>query len=153
MLTLCCIGGSTKTRKAGKDQIGEKGIGFKSVFRVASEVFIASRGYDFKFDKHEKLGMVTPRCAAYPDTRVLDTTQTYLKVEDRPDDDGYLYDAILAQLKVLNRALLLFLRKIKAITITLNIGSTLLTRVLSYSELSIGGSEGCRLSMAPGAQI
>jgi hypothetical protein len=46
---LCSLGKSTKARKQG--YIGEKGIGFKSVFVWSDEPHILSNGFDFKF-KH-----------------------------------------------------------------------------------------------------
>ena len=45
---LCRIGGSTKIKKSG--YIGEKGIGFKSVFMVSDEPHIYSNGFHFKFE-------------------------------------------------------------------------------------------------------
>ena len=58
---LCQVGKSSKARKAG--YIGEKGIGFKSVFKVSDAPEIHSNGYHFKFDRTSKdylLGYVVP---------------------------------------------------------------------------------------------
>lgn len=56
---LCRIGFSTKKlNRAGF--IGEKGIGFKSVFKVADQVWITSGPYSFKFDATKPLGMIAP---------------------------------------------------------------------------------------------
>lgn len=45
------IGKSTKKAAGGrKGYIGEKGIGFKSVFKVADVVRVASGCYEFKFN-------------------------------------------------------------------------------------------------------
>lgn len=52
---LCSLGKSTKAKKQG--YIGEKGIGFKSVFVWTDEPHVLSNGFDFKF-KH---GNITPR--------------------------------------------------------------------------------------------
>jgi hypothetical protein len=46
---LCSVGETTKTTKAGF--IGEKGIGFKSVFTVSDRPEIHSNGYHFRFDR------------------------------------------------------------------------------------------------------
>jgi hypothetical protein len=59
--SLCAIGASTKSKQLG--YIGEKGIGFKSVFRVSDEPYIFSNGYSFKFKKQDdevKLGYIVP---------------------------------------------------------------------------------------------
>lgn len=58
---ICRIGGSTKEKKAG--YIGEKGIGFKSVFKVSDRPEIHSNGFHFRFDKSDEnahLGYVVP---------------------------------------------------------------------------------------------
>lgn len=59
---LCAVGQSTKTKRQG--YIGEKGIGFKSVFRVTRRPHLFSAGYQFYFDREEdpvaKLGYIVP---------------------------------------------------------------------------------------------
>lgn len=60
---ICSTGDSTKT--AAEGYIGEKGIGFKSVFKVAKKVHIQSEPYSFSFEhtrdsSDDGLGMVTP---------------------------------------------------------------------------------------------
>ncbi|KAK6076608.1 hypothetical protein SCUP515_05437 [Seiridium cupressi] len=54
---------STKriNERGQRDSTGEKGIGFKSVFSVADVVEIRSGFFSFKFDCHQKLGMVVPQ--------------------------------------------------------------------------------------------
>eukprot|EP00325_Prymnesiales_sp_UTEX-LB-985_P007436 CAMPEP_0174708020 /NCGR_PEP_ID=MMETSP1094-20130205/10379_1 /TAXON_ID=156173 /ORGANISM="Chrysochromulina brevifilum, Strain UTEX LB 985" /LENGTH=352 /DNA_ID=CAMNT_0015906507 /DNA_START=66 /DNA_END=1121 /DNA_ORIENTATION=- len=59
---ICAVDQSTKKRKAGF--IGEKGIGFKSVFVWCDEPHVLSNGYDFKF-RHghisgQELGFLVP---------------------------------------------------------------------------------------------
>ena len=60
---ICSVGNSTKANSAG--YIGEKGIGFKSVFGIAKKVHIQSGTFSFKFvhsrdDNDDGLGIVTP---------------------------------------------------------------------------------------------
>ena len=61
---ICSVGNSTKKQSAG--YIGEKGIGFKSVFKVARKVHIQSGPFSFAFthtrddDDDDGLGMITP---------------------------------------------------------------------------------------------
>ena len=60
---ICSIGNSTKKHSAG--YIGEKGIGFKSVFKIAQRVHIQSGPFSFAFshtreNDDDGLGMITP---------------------------------------------------------------------------------------------
>lgn len=60
---ICSVGKSTKKHSAG--YIGEKGIGFKSVFKIAQKVHIQSGPFSFAFshtreDDDDGLGMITP---------------------------------------------------------------------------------------------
>ena len=110
---LCKIGGSTKTNKS-LGYIGEKGIGFKSVFMVADEVQIFSNGFQFRFkyDKNDPLTMLIPEWIEHvPDS--VDPTQTniilILNDESKARASRYLDDV--------HPNLLLFLRKLKIIEI------------------------------------
>lgn len=58
---LCDVANSSKKKQLG--YIGEKGIGFKSVFRVTDEPLIVSNGFRFSLPVHDpetKLGYVIP---------------------------------------------------------------------------------------------
>jgi len=57
---LCDVGNSTKQHKVG--YIGQKGIGFKSVFKVTNAAEIHSGGFHIKFDLtlHQSLGYTLP---------------------------------------------------------------------------------------------
>ncbi len=59
---LCSVGNSTKKKSEG--YIGEKGIGFKSVFVVSREPHFFSNGYQFKFQEaphpQVKLSYIVP---------------------------------------------------------------------------------------------
>lgn len=59
--SICKVRDSTKANRTGF--IGEKGIGFKSVFQVAQKVRIQSGPFDFYFEHHPSdtgMGMITP---------------------------------------------------------------------------------------------
>lgn len=61
VLSLCSVGQSTKAKALG--YIGEKGIGFKSVFRVTNQPHIFSNSFRFRFERpHEPddLGYIVP---------------------------------------------------------------------------------------------
>ncbi len=58
---LCSVGDSTKEKQEG--YIGEKGIGFKSVFTVSDRPEIHSNGFHFRYDRSNQqshLGFVVP---------------------------------------------------------------------------------------------
>lgn len=61
---ICSISESTKAGRA--DCTGEKGIGFKSFFKIATTVHISSRGYNFQFDANRLCGMVIPEWKLFP---------------------------------------------------------------------------------------
>jgi HSP90 family molecular chaperone len=70
---LCRVGQSTKKVASASTSnnnatryVGEKGIGFKSVFKAADVIWIASGEYEFKFDKRRPLGMIAPIWDAFP---------------------------------------------------------------------------------------
>ncbi|KAF2103412.1 hypothetical protein NA57DRAFT_31443 [Rhizodiscina lignyota] len=111
---ICSTGESTKTNVRG--YIGEKGIGFKSVFKVAYKVHIQSGVYSFAFE-HQRdgndngLGMVTPVNEPHriiPDVR----TRMILYLLKSCDQDSLRKDLL-----DLPETLLLFLRKLKRLSI------------------------------------
>jgi len=53
--SICSVGKSTKKKKKIEGFIGEKGIGFKSVFKVSSYPHIFSNGHNFKLLGDDKL--------------------------------------------------------------------------------------------------
>ncbi|KAH6898099.1 hypothetical protein B0T10DRAFT_535063 [Thelonectria olida] len=71
-----------KSTKAGvhgsAECIGEKGIGFKSVFKVASVVYISSGNFSFKFDSSEPIGMIAPIWSHFPEPTSRGLTSFYL---------------------------------------------------------------------------
>ncbi|KAL1632852.1 hypothetical protein SLS56_003342 [Neofusicoccum ribis] len=104
---------STKTNdKSGEGYVGEKGIGFKSVFKVADVVWISSGYYSFKFDKRATLGMVTPIWDAFPVNTRPGYTEFYLQLSEDTDVEG-----IKKELLSLQPSLLLFLRRLRNINI------------------------------------
>lgn len=111
---LCGIGMSTKQKARGF--IGEKGIGFKSVFKVADEVFVCSNKYSFKFNTSKPLGMIAPEWVEVSDLpfqRQEGHTQIYLKYK-ADISSTKLHEQLLD----LHAHLLLFLRKIRQLVVT-----------------------------------
>jgi hypothetical protein len=112
---LCRIGDSTKkARDRTKGYIGEKGIGFKSVFNVADVVHISSNNYSFRFDRKGVLGMITPIIESFPGT-ISDRgpkTRILLELHGEPE-----FQEINDELQKLEPQALLFLRKITTMVI------------------------------------
>src|SRR3569833_1281456 len=68
---LSSVGASTKkdATLSQRGYIGEKGIGFKSVFKVAKDDEVVSGFYEFKLDRLEQLGMILPTISPFPAAR------------------------------------------------------------------------------------
>jgi hypothetical protein len=110
---ICKIGRSTKANADHSTRyIGEKGIGFKSVFKVADVVFVKSGYYSFKFDKHAQLGMIAPTWAEFPDKLLSRNTSMLLQLSADYDTEELEHE-----LKCLDPRLLLFLRKLTQINV------------------------------------
>jgi hypothetical protein len=108
---LCTIGQSTKAGLHHATRyIGEKGIGFKSVFKIADVVWISSLDYTFKFDKRKELGMITPEWETFPEPTRTGYTSFYLKLSANFNEEELLNDVT-----GLDPELLLFLRNVRNI--------------------------------------
>lgn len=112
---LCRIGASTKKDKERtKGYIGEKGIGFKSIFKVADTVHISSMGYAFKFDRRGMLGMIVPIIETFPPEHLrVGQTQTFLHIKGNTE-----FKDIHTELEKLEPQILIFLRKICKLVIS-----------------------------------
>ncbi|KAM0417477.1 hypothetical protein ACHAPT_012541 [Fusarium lateritium] len=108
--SLCSLGSSSKVDS--KQATGHKGIGFKSVFKVADKVWIKSGHYSFKFDARERLGTVDPIWTKFPDKERDGYTSICLRFLPKLD-----ISALADELLNLDAQLLLFLRKIECIKI------------------------------------
>jgi len=112
---ICRIGESTKVRANAQYYIGEKGIGFKSVFMVASKVHIQSGPFSFSFE-HEPgnngMGMITPIWEPTEDILNGPLTRITLSLLESLD-----LNDLLSQFDDLPHTLLLFLNKIGKIII------------------------------------
>jgi hypothetical protein len=109
---ICSVGASSKSKnKVG--YIGEKGIGFKSVFTVSDAPEIHSNGFHFRFDRTDPgnlLGYVVPHwCDPPADVEPSGTTIIL------PAAKGYEFDA--RSLDELDARLLLFLNKLRCLTL------------------------------------
>lgn len=114
---LTLVGQSTKikARDGKRGYIGEKGIGFKSVFKVADIVQIASGYYEFKLDRTQELGMLVPIPRSFPVEDRNETNGTQLRLKLRNNE---IYRNILTDMQHLQPQLLIFLRKLHQLTIS-----------------------------------
>ncbi|KAI1773105.1 hypothetical protein F4818DRAFT_443468 [Hypoxylon cercidicola] len=117
---ICNIGKSSKTGAQG--YIGEKGIGFKSVFKVAWKVEIQSGAYSFSFTHRQGdsgFGMMSPEWFVPAQELPAPLTRMTLYLHGNDDASGgpAQRQNILDQLNELKPAMLLFLKKLKRIDI------------------------------------
>jgi hypothetical protein len=114
---LCRTGRSSKT--PGQGYTGEKGIGFKSVFKLAERAHVRSPPYYFQLDQTRDLGMITPQWdedffndheKEYQTTIVLD------RLCDRSTDFS---TALEKDVDAIDPVLILFLRRIERLHLTL----------------------------------
>ncbi|KAK1591130.1 hypothetical protein Q3G72_002764 [Acer saccharum] len=126
---LCDVGNSTK-QGSGAGYIGQKGIGFKSVFRVTDAPEIHSNGFHVKFDISEgQIGFVLPTVVspcniamlsrmASKDPILLDNScwNTCIRLPFRSKlSEGIIISNIVAMFSDLHPSLLLFLRRLQCI--------------------------------------
>jgi len=130
------IGKSTKGPAGGsKGYIGEKGIGFKSVFKVADVVHVASGYYEFKFNRRNTIGMMLPIPCSFPsDDRVNGYTQFLLELKRNSD-----YEQIREDLKEIRSEILLFLRKLKRLDVSINGKQKACELRTKHSDFGFGG--------------
>jgi len=112
---ICGIGNSSKLNSPTKlRQIGQKGIGFKSVFGVSDKVFIGSGHYSFMFSKGEPSGQLAPMWAQFPQNRLPGFSSIILRLRRGLDKK-----MLVESLRDLDGRHLMFLHKLKKIEIFL----------------------------------
>jgi hypothetical protein len=122
LTAICDVGQSSKSSSQG--YIGEKGIGFKSVFMAAWKVHIQSRNFSFEFihrPEDSGMGMITPIWQDMRDSNIpfASTTITlYLHDYKDPEKHDRERKIIHEQLHELQDTLLLFLRKLRTIEVS-----------------------------------
>ena len=119
---ICQIGKTTKQKAQG--YIGEKGIGFKSVFLVTTNPHIFSKGYRFclpERDEETGFGYIVPQWIKLPEG--LDPTQTHIILPLTKPDFGY--DRIEEMLLEIEPETVLFLSKLQEIRIKTDSGTDL----------------------------
>lgn len=118
---ICDIGNSSKSNSQG--YIGEKGIGFKSVFMAAYKVHIQSGNLSFSF-VHRKgdsgMGMVMPMWEETATPLASNRTRITLFLHEDADAEREKRDRedIRQQFRELEPAVLLFVRKLRRVDVT-----------------------------------
>jgi len=124
VLSLCNIGQSTK---AGSDPryIGNKGIGWKSVFKISSTPEVHSRSYHLRFDSNDTsgLGYICPEPIAPPAGWDESSGTAIILPVASAGADAAIRDFELAMGRM-QPVLLLFLHQLEWIHITLSGGIT-----------------------------
>jgi hypothetical protein len=112
---ICQIGNSSKIGLDGETRyIGQKGIGFKSVFKIADVVYIQSQHYSFKFDESTVLGMINPLWVSDPPFQPREGfTTLYLQLSPTCNKAE-----VLDKLKNFDFKMLLFLQKLSKVKIS-----------------------------------
>ncbi|KAJ1685581.1 hypothetical protein LUZ63_016971 [Rhynchospora breviuscula] len=124
--SLCSVGLSTKKGRKKEGFIGEKGIGFKSVFLVSNRPYVFSNGYQIRFsDEPEKgcgIGYIVPEWVEErPNNHELESIYgmgkelpaTTIILPLRPEK----VKGVKKQLSEVHPELLLFLSKIKRLSV------------------------------------
>jgi hypothetical protein len=109
---ICKVGASSKAQNK-QNHIGEKGIGFKSVFSVSNAPEIHSNGFHFRFDRSDPtnlLGYVVPSWCEPPEVGRLGYTTIIL-----PAAPGYVFND--STISDLDSRVLLFLNKLRQLTL------------------------------------
>ena len=120
---ICAVGETTKEK--GQGYIGEKGIGFKSVFRVTENPHIFSNGYHFclpESDEETGLGYIVPQ---WIDTlpEGLNLSETHIILPLTKPDFGY--GKIEEMLRDIEPEVILFLSTLEEIRIETDTGDNL----------------------------
>ena len=114
---ICSVGHSTKKQSAG--YIGEKGIGFKSVFKIARKVHIQSGQFSFAFshtrdDDDDGLGMITPYYQDAEELPVGVRTRMELTLLD-----SVRFEELASEFRAVPDTFLMFLSRLQLLSIEL----------------------------------
>jgi len=115
---ICSLSESSKAQPDRKRKyIGEKGMGFKSVFAVADVVTVRSGYYSFKFvnNKSEPLAMIMPHWVEPSKTQSMANTSITLELSRE-----FSTKKFVKKLKSMDPAFLIFLKNLQKIEIELN---------------------------------
>ena len=116
---LCNAGDSSKKKNSGFIGIGEKGIGFKSVFAVTDKPEIHSNGFHFRFDatdKNDPFRYLLPHWIENPSYEI-EPSLTWIVL---PSRKGFVFSKAIFD--GIDERLLLFLNKLRNLEIKTSYG-------------------------------
>ncbi|RZC54577.1 hypothetical protein C5167_013428 [Papaver somniferum] len=123
--SICSVGNSTKKGHRQCGYIGEKGIGFKSVFLITAQPYIYSNGYQIMFSEQPcpdcGVGYIVPQWVEHP--TVAEIQKTYGSAKSLPTTTIILplkpdkVHPVKQQLSSIHPEVLLFLSKIKRLSV------------------------------------
>lgn len=120
---ICQVGQSTKKKMDG--YIGEKGIGFKSVFRITSSPYIFSNGFQFclpEQDDETGLGYIVPCWVTHPPQQLLAQETSIILPLNKKEKEKDIDDVIKA-LREISPETILFLKKLKSLEVSIQLSS------------------------------
>jgi hypothetical protein len=133
-------GSALSTKKADPDAIGEKGIGFKSVFKIATIASVQSNAYSFEFNTESlgDYGMVVPTWVENA-SGAERSNGTLLTLKLR---QGWDRNALIRKLETLNFSFLLFARRLELIKLSFRNtkGSVIVKDVRKETDKSYQGN-------------
>ncbi|VDB89133.1 unnamed protein product [Peniophora sp. CBMAI 1063] len=127
MKALCSVHESRKAERKADGLTGEKGIGFKSSFKVANVVHVASNGYRVKFDRRNHLGMV---CPEWDDDAPSVDGETVFAMDLLPGAASTL----AKELRDFSSSTLFFLRRLREIKIEIRTSNSPESFSVSYTR-------------------
>lgn len=139
---ISAVGQSSKTGAQG--YIGEKGIGFKSVFMASWKVYIQSGNFSFFFQhkrEDEGLGMISP--VWYEPDEAMPHSKTRMKLllgDGHSALQPSQYQNILDQFESLKESILLFMRNLEEIRISIFDKEGNLEKSTTFSKESLDSS-------------
>jgi hypothetical protein len=123
-------GSALSTKTTDPDAIGEKGIGFKSVFKIATIASVRSNAYSFEFNTESlgNYGIVVPTWVKNA-SGVEGFNGTLITLKLRR---GWDQHALIRKLETLNFAFILFARRLELIKLSFqNTGGSMITKDVS----------------------
>ncbi|KAJ0165401.1 hypothetical protein CTA2_11383 [Colletotrichum tanaceti] len=114
----------TKCKDVHGGFTGEKGVGFKTVFRIANVVHVSSGHYNFKLDnRHGMIGALRPIPCPFPASKFTsDSTRMMVQLKGQREHEVIERDLIDAQPEIL-----LFLRRLRRISVNTSALKTVYT--------------------------
>lgn len=120
---ICRTGRSSKP--PGQGYTGEKGIGFKSVFKIAERAHVRSLPYYFQLDRARMLGMITPQWDEEYFAAHSQDFQTTIILDRICDTSTNFSAALKLDIEAIHPMVILFLRRVERLQMTLHPSASL----------------------------